>query len=227
MSAVVEVRHLEKVYATPAGAFRVLSDVNWQLEHGEFSAITGPSGCGKTTLLNLISLLDTPSRGDILIEGETVAPDAESTRIAFRKQKFGMIFQKFHLLPRRSALENVLFRARYLGATKISAELRERANAVMDQLGLGALKDRPARLLSGGEMQRVAIARALLVPPSLLVADEPTGNLDPASAGHVMEALAEVNRRGIAVLLVTHNHALLRHATSHYVFREGRLCRER
>lgn len=227
MSAVVEVRHLDKIYETPAGPVRVLHDINWQLERGEFCAVTGPSGCGKTTLLNMISLLDTPTRGDIIIEGEAVGPGAGSAPIALRKRKFGMIFQKFHLLPRRTALENVLFRARYLGAGKISAELIDQAVRVMDQLGLGSLRDRPARLLSGGEMQRVAIARALLIPPSLMVADEPTGNLDPASAEHVMDALAEAQRRGVAVLLVTHNHGLLRFASSHYAFREGRLCRER
>ncbi|MGA1192801.1 MAG: ABC transporter ATP-binding protein [Kiritimatiellia bacterium] len=226
MSPVVEVRNLEKVYETPGGAVRVLDSINWQLETGGFCAITGPSGCGKTTLLNLVSLLDIPTSGEILMEGESVANHAESMRIDLRKSKIGMIFQKFNLLPQRSALENVLFRARYLGAKKISGELRERAHVIMEQLGLTALRDRPARLLSGGEMQRVAIARALLVPPVLLVADEPTGNLDQAAASQVMEALAEVNRRGIAVLLVTHNHALLRYASSHYAFREGRLCRE-
>jgi putative ABC transport system ATP-binding protein len=224
MKAVAEVRDLHKTYVTPAGPVPVLHGVNWSVTGGDFCAITGPSGSGKTTLLNILTLLDTPSRGEVLIDGEPVGYGDEAARINVRKNKVGMIFQKFCLLPHRTALENVLFRARYLDAPRDS--LIERALHLMEQLGLAALRDREARLLSGGEMQRVAIARALLVPPALLVADEPTGNLDHAAATTVMDALAGIHHRGTPVVLVTHNRAWLPYATSHYACREGRLWRE-
>lgn len=225
MSAVVEVRGLEKTYATPAGPVPVLRGIDWSINPGEFCAITGPSGSGKTTLLNLVALLDTPDRGSFFFEGTDLLAAGESTRIHVRKHKIGMIFQKFCLLPHRTALENILFRGRYIEADRM--EMRGRGVAIMDELGLRHLEHREARLLSGGEMQRVAIARALLIPPALLVADEPTGNLDRESARSVMHALQEINRKGIAVLLVTHNRALLEFATSHYECREGRLWREK
>lgn len=223
MSPVIEVRDLHKTYTTPGGPVPVLRGVNWQLGAGDFCAITGPSGSGKTTLLNLISLLDQPTRGEIFIESVEVRHAEPSARIEARKKKIGMIFQKFCLLPDRTAFENVLFRARYV--ENPGREFHERAAQIMAQLGLSGIADRPARLLSGGEMQRVAIARALLVPPALLVADEPTGNLDRASAIAVMNALAAINAQGIAVLLVTHNTSLLDFAKTHYECRDGNLWR--
>ncbi len=221
MTPVIEVRDLHKTYLTPGGPVPVLRGVNWQLRAGEFCAITGPSGSGKTTLLNLISLLDQPTRGEIYVEGREVQHADEQARIEVRKHKIGMIFQKFCLLPHRTAWENVLFRARYI--EQPDETLADRARSIMDQLGLSGIADRAVRLLSGGEMQRVAIARALLIPPALLVADEPTGNLDRAAASAVMNALAGIHAQGIAVLLVTHNPSLLAYAGTHYECREGAL----
>lgn len=222
MTPVVETQHLGKTYATPAGPVPVLHDVNLTIGAGEFCAVTGPSGSGKTTLLNLLALLDQPTEGRLLVNGIAVEQAGEATRIDLRKRSIGMVFQKFCLLPHRDVLENVLFRARYLEVDR--AQMTEQAMVIMEKLGLARLARREARLLSGGEMQRVAIARALLVTPSLLVADEPTGNLDREAAATVMEALAAANRDGITVLLVTHNLSLLEYATTHYECREGRLC---
>lgn len=225
MSPVIEVRQLGKTYQTPAGPVPVLDGIDWSLARGEFCAVTGPSGSGKTTLLNVIALLDTPTRGDVFIEGMNVLTAGEAARIDVRKRKIGMIFQKFCLLPHRTVLENITFRARYLNEARDA--MHDRALDIMRELGLAPLQNREARLLSGGEMQRVAIARALLVAPSVLVADEPTGNLDRDAAQAVMQALSAIHQKGIAVLLVTHNRALLDFATTHYACREGRLWREK
>jgi len=225
MIPLIETFGAGKTYHTPAGPIPVLHDVDWVLPGGDFCAITGPSGSGKTTWLNLISFLDAPSTGEIRYNGSCVIPAGASGQIEIRKHRIGMIFQKFCLLPHRTALENVIFRARYCGLDL--GECVARARTLLDQFGLAHLADREARLLSGGEMQRVAIARALLVQPELLVADEPTGNLDRESAETVMRALSAIHESGIAVLLVTHNHALLPFARSHYECREGRLWREK
>jgi len=190
--------------------------VDLEIQAGEFCVITGPSGSGKTTLLNLAALLDVPTRGHLAFEGESIGPGDTRRAREIRRERIGMIFQQFHLLPHRSVLDNVRFRFRYL-----KDEARDRADAVLDELGLSAVKHQKARLLSGGEMQRVAIARALVHPPRLIVADEPTGNLDAATVADVMRAMAQLHGRGIAVLLVTHNPALLPYATRHLVCEDG------
>ncbi|HMO51820.1 MAG TPA: ABC transporter ATP-binding protein [Kiritimatiellia bacterium] len=221
MSAWVEGRNLAKTYRTPAGDVPVLREVDLHVPRGAFCAITGPSGSGKTTLLNLLALLDTPTGGSLSLGGVAVHDAPETVRGAFRKEKIGMVFQAFHLLPHRSVRDNIRFRARYAGGDPEA--WADRTEHLMQQFGLRDIADREARLLSGGEMQRVAIARALLVSPELLLADEPTGNLDRASAEVVLEALASVHRAGITVVLVTHNVALVQHATVHWECREGRL----
>lgn len=225
MIPLLETTGLGKTYETPAGPVPVLRGIDWQLNRGEFCAITGPSGSGKTTLLNLISFLDSPTAGSIHFNGVRINHADEREQIRVRKHLIGMIFQKFCLLPHRSALENVLFRARYAGADFEACMTR--ARSLLEEFGLAHLADREARLLSGGEMQRVAIARALLVKPELLVADEPTGNLDREASETVMRALSDIHASGIAVLLVTHNRSLLSFASSHYECREGRLWREK
>ncbi len=223
MSYAVELKAVTKTYRTPAGDVPVLNGVDATVPNQAFCAITGPSGSGKTTLLNLITLLDTPTSGEVILNGQPLRHLPEATRVHLRKTSIGMIFQKPCLLPHRSALDNVIFRARYLGGHP--GAWRERAEQIMDRLDLSSIAQRKARLLSGGEMQRVAIARALLVPPALIAADEPTGNLDRTAADAVMNALEAARREGIAVILVTHNHGLLHHATIHYECREGRLWR--
>ena len=217
----LEMRGVGKSFRVPVGEREVLRDVNFSLDAGDFAVITGPSGSGKSTLLNLAALLDTPSCGWLCFEGETIEPSCRRRARAIRKRKVGMIFQHFHLLPHRSVLENVAFRYRYLGPP--GADVRRRAAEVIGELGLDAVGHQPARLLSGGEMQRVAIARALVYPPRLVVADEPTGNLDRETAATVMEALQALHRKGIAVALVTHNLALLEYGTRHLVCDNGTL----
>lgn len=185
------------------GRKTTLCGVSLAIAPGEVIALLGPSGCGKTTLLHIAALLDVPDAGVRIFDGIDVANLGDSDVARLRRERIGMVFQRFHLLPHRSALENVAFRFRYTGVP--AREARERARAALDEVGLATVAQTPARLLSGGEMQRVAVARALALPPRLLLADEPTGNLDADAARHVMELLAACRSRGIAVLIATHN----------------------
>jgi putative ABC transport system ATP-binding protein len=220
-SPALEMKAVSKSFFTSAGRVDVLRRVDIVVEHGDFVAVTGPSGSGKSTLLNLAALLDRPTAGRVWLDGaDTSALDSDAA-CDMRKLKVGMIFQQFHLLPHRSVLENVMFRFRYTGHAPEAA--REAAEVALAKVGLSAIAKRAARLLSGGEMQRVAIARAIALRPALLVADEPTGNLDRASAEAVMEILRQMNDDGLAILLVTHNEGLLRYCGRHAVCREGSL----
>ena len=217
----LQLEHVDKSFGVPSGRVEILTDVCFDVPEGEFVVITGPSGSGKTTLLNIAALLDRPTRGRVLFDGTELAWQIPATVRNMRKQKVGMVFQNFHLLRHRSARDNVIFRCRYLGGRP--TDYVERASELLCELGLEKVMHQPARLLSGGEMQRVAIARAMMHEPRLLVADEPTGNLDKRSASVVMDALTRFHRRGTTVLLVTHNHALLPYATCHYECDAGTL----
>lgn len=207
MASVVEFRNVQKYFLAPHGRVDVLNGIDFSLNAGEFVGITGPSGSGKSTLLNLAALLDTPSRGSLAFDGMETNAMTDADLCEFRKSRVGMVFQKYCLLAQRSVLENVVFRYRYVPHDR--GEVEGKAFRILDLLGLGHIASRPARLLSGGEMQRVAIARAVVLEPRLLVADEPTGNLDGKTAQSVMECFAELNRKGLTVLLVTHNERLL------------------
>ncbi len=220
-AAALSMRGVWKTFDTPRGPLHVLRDLDFDIAPGAFVVITGPSGSGKSTFLNLASLLDTPSRGTIAFGGRIVSSLTEQELCAVRKERIGMVFQKFCLLTHRSALDNVAFRFRYLPSP--AREARRLAESALARVGLAGQADQAVRLMSGGEMQRVAIARAVARRPDLLVADEPTGNLDRASAESVMETFRALHADGIAILLVTHNESLLRYATRHLVCRDGRL----
>jgi putative ABC transport system ATP-binding protein len=218
---ILEFRAVSKHYALAAGGVQALHEVDLSLEQGEFAALTGPSGSGKTTLLMLATLLDRASAGCVRFDGQDVTALDEGALSALRARAVGVVFQNYHLLPGRSVLENVLFRFRYLDPQP--ADPRSIAMDALELVGLADLADRPARLLSGGEMQRVAIARAVAVAPRLLAADEPTGNLDSESATAVMDCLSRLNRLGTTVLMVTHNESLLGYAGRRLQCRHGRL----
>ena len=218
---VVELRKVERDFPSSAGAVRVLHAVDLAIRRGEFAVITGPSGSGKTTLLNIASLMEHPSEGCVLFDGEDVSAMSERQLSSIRKHRVGVVFQRFHLLTGRSVLDNVLFRFRYLEHRPRDA--RTLSLDALSVVGMSAVCSRPARVLSAGEMQRVAIARAVAQRPDLLVADEPTGNLDRATAEDVMRCFTELNRQGITILMVTHNEELLRYASRHFLCRDGRV----
>ncbi len=219
----LSLEQVRKEFRTAAGSVEVLRGVDLQLDAGDFGVITGPSGSGKTTLLMVAGLLMTPDSGRVELDGREVSSLDEHALAEIRKHGVGMVFQKFCLMPHRSALDNVQFRFRYMDTG--AQEARERSEEALARVGLADKAKQAARLLSAGEMQRVAIARALALPPKLLLADEPTGNLDPDSGARVMELFRELNRDGMSMLLVTHNPEWVTSDTVHWNMHEGHLTR--
>lgn len=215
----LKLENISKTYAGPRENQAVLRGVDLTIQAGDFIGVTGASGSGKTTLLNIISFLDEPSGGSLTLDGESVAWSDRDTLRRHRRDYVGMIFQNFNLLPRRTVLENVLFRYRYI--RRVPADVRERAEELLLRLNLAEFCDKSVRLLSGGEMQRVAVARALIHEPKLLVADEPTGNLDRESAENLLQLFGDLNREGLTILLVTHNVELLRFCNRHIEYVNG------
>ena len=206
-SSVLSLHSITRAYQSAGGRLEVLKNANLTLAAGEMVALIGPSGAGKTTLLQIAGLLDKPENGEITIDGVEAARASDAVRTGLRNRAIGFVYQFHHLLPELSARENVMMPL--LIAGKNPGVATTRANALLEKLGL---KDRAEHLpseMSGGEQQRVAIARALVHAPKLLLADEPTGNLDPATAAVVFKLFCDAARdQGSAVLLVTHNHEL-------------------
>jgi putative ABC transport system ATP-binding protein len=217
--AVIRVVGLGKSYVTEAGLFPALKGVDLTIERGEFVAIMGPSGSGKSTFMNLLGCLDTPTAGDYFLVGRNVAhlPGDELARL--RNRTIGFVFQGFNLLPRMTLEDNVALPLVY---SHIEREpRREQARAMLARVGLdGYAKSLPARI-SGGQQQRVAIARALINAPSLILADEPTGNLDSHTSEEIMALFRELNDEGITIVLVTHEHDIAAHAKREVRFLDG------
>jgi len=212
---------VNKSFPASHGRVDVLHSVTLSLNKGEFAILTGPSGSGKSTFLHLAALLDMPTSGELYFEKQDITSLWDDELCDLRKNSIGIVFQKYYLLPHRSVFENILFRFRYLDYS--SSDARKRASEALEMMHLDAIADRPARLLSGGEMQRVAIARAIALTPKLLIADEPTGNLDSSSANAVMDYLYMLNQAGITILMATHNESFLKYCSRHLVCRDGRI----
>ncbi len=219
---VLDVRDLRKSYDSAGEKLVILDNVNFTIQRGEMVALVGPSGAGKSTLLAQIGLLDTPDSGAILVNGADVGGLNDRRKTAVRSQSIGFVYQFHHLLPEFSALENVIIPQIIAGETRKDAT--ERALRYLERLGLSERADhRPARL-SGGEQQRVAIARALANRPSLLLADEPTGNLDPQTAAQVFKLLTGiVEKTGVAALIATHNMDLAAKMDRVLILKDGKI----
>jgi putative ABC transport system ATP-binding protein len=201
-TTMIAVRDVSKQYPRGAGeTVHALRDVTFSIEAGEFVTIRGASGSGKSSLLNILGCLDTPSTGTYALAGEDVSRYSDAQRSRVRCHRIGFVFQSFNLLPRTTALENVEIPMVYSGAHVD----RDKARAILTRVGLASRVDHYATELSGGEQQRVAIARALMNDPPLLLADEPTGNLDTASGDAIMSLLADLHRDGRTIVLVTHD----------------------
>ena len=218
---ILQLHDVNKSFWASHGSVDVLHSVNLSLAKGEFAIVTGPSGSGKSTFLHLAALLDVPSSGELFFEEQETASLQDDELCDLRKNSIGIVFQKYYLLPHRSVFENILFRFRYLDYS--SSDARKRASEALEMMHLDAIADRPARLLSGGEMQRVAIARAVALTPKLLIADEPTGNLDSSSANAVMDYLGMLNQAGITILMATHNESFLKYCSRHLICNDGRI----
>ncbi|MBL8717754.1 MAG: ABC transporter ATP-binding protein [Myxococcales bacterium] len=216
----VELRGVEKDYVSAAGVVHAMRRVDLAIEPGEFVAVVGTSGSGKSTMMNVLGCLDRPTRGEYWLSGLEVGSRGNDARALVRNRLIGFIFQGFNLLPRTSALENVELPLQYRGVGTF--ERRRRARAALAKVGLGHRMHHAPNELSGGQQQRVAIARALVTEPPLLLADEPTGNLDTRTSDEVMALLQELNReQGITIALVTHEHDIAACADRVITMRDG------
>jgi putative ABC transport system ATP-binding protein len=221
----LSLRGLTKVYGQGDTAFNALAGVDLDIHAGEFVAIMGPSGSGKSTAMNMLGLLDTPSAGEYLFKGVPVQGLGRDERALIRRQFFGFVFQGFHLLARTSALENVELPLIYRGLP--ASERRAQALKALADVGLTGWEHRTPGELSGGQQQRVAIARAMVTRPQVLLADEPTGNLDTRRSHEIMELIQRLNReQGITVLMVTHESDIAAYAQRTVRFVDGRIDKE-
>jgi lipoprotein-releasing system ATP-binding protein len=222
MSSLLRAENLGKEYPLPKGVLQVFRGVNFEIEAGDVVAIMGISGVGKTTLLNLLGALDRPSEGTVYLEGEDLFARNESELARVRNRKIGFVFQFFHLLPEFTALENVSLPLMIGGLERKKA--LEKGASILAEVGLGDKADCLPAQLSGGEQQRIAVARALVNEPKLLLADEPTGNLDWKTGEHMLNLLMDLHRRrGLSSVLVTHNDKVAQYCRKRYVMERGEL----
>jgi putative ABC transport system ATP-binding protein len=219
---------LKKSYVVGDVTVHALRGVNLEIDKGTFLAVVGASGSGKSTFMNITGLLDRPTSGAYVLEGEDVSGFDRDRRAQLRNRKIGFVFQNFNLLPRTSALENVELPMLYSPDAPASAQRHAKATSLLAMVGLGERTHHTPSQLSGGQQQRVAIARALVNDPEILLADEPTGNLDTRTSVEVMEVLQRLNReKGITIILITHEHDIAEYAQREVTFRDGRVVSDR
>lgn len=223
-TSVIIVDHLYKDYQTAAGPFPVLKDVNLRIDNGDYVAIMGPSGSGKSTFMNILGCLDKPSKGHYVLDGHSVATMADNAVAGVRNKTIGFVFQGFNLLSRSNLLDNVALPLVYSGIDK--AERHQRAKVLLEKVGLGNhIHSRPNQI-SGGQQQRVAIARALVNNPRLILADEPTGNLDSVTSKEIMALFEDLNNEGITIVLVTHEMDIAEQAKRQVRFLDGKIVQD-
>ena len=222
---VIQLRDLSREYQMGSELIRALQGVTLVIRRNEYVAIMGPSGSGKSTLMNLLGCLDTPTGGEYWLNGQEVSRLSDDALARVRNREIGFVFQTFNLLPRATALQNVELPMVYAGAS--SRDRRERAAEALRRVGLGERMDHRPNELSGGQRQRVAIARALVNRPSILLADEPTGNLDSATSEEIMRVFSQLQAQGQTVILVTHEADIAAHAERVITLRDGRVESDR
>lgn len=222
---VLEISHVSKIYKMDGVTFQALYDVSLSIKQGEFVSIMGPSGSGKSTLMHIIGFLDQPSSGSVKLNGKEIAKTGEAELAKIRNQNIGFVFQQFNLLRKTSALANVELPLIYAGMTK--GERRRLAQKELEAVGLGEkLRNLPSQL-SGGQQQRVAIARALVTDPDIILADEPTGNLDSKSGQEIMDILKKLNQRGKTIILVTHEADIAGYAKRKIRLADGKIVKSK
>ncbi len=215
----IETQNLTKEYEVGSQKVKALNGINLSVDKGEFISIMGPSGSGKTTLMNIIGCLDTPTNGTYHLNGRSVSDLTEDELANIRNEEIGFVFQSFHLLARNSAIDNVMLPLKYAGASK--NEAIKRSNEALEQVGLSDRSKHTPAELSGGQQQRVAIARALVNNPSILFADEPTGNLDSKTGTDVMNIFKELNNNGQTIILITHEDTIAKESNRIITIMDG------
>ncbi|WP_110953863.1 ABC transporter ATP-binding protein [Anaerosinus massiliensis] len=220
----IRLSDVKKIYNVGDSTVAALAGIDLHIKKGQFAAIMGPSGSGKSTLMNILGCLDRPTTGSYILDGEEVAQLSDDKLAITRNKKIGFVFQNFNLLSRISALENVALPLIYAGVNK--KERTERAAALLESVGLGERKDHLPNELSGGQRQRVAIARALVNDPRILMADEPTGNLDTKSSIEIMGLFGQLHKEGKTIILVTHEPDIAEYAQRQLMVRDGKLVRD-
>ncbi len=224
-SSLIQLQGIKKVFYTDEVETHALSDVHLEIKKGEYVAISGPSGCGKTTLLSILGLLDTPSEGQYVLDDRAVANLSAAERARVRNRQIGFIFQAFNLIGDLTVYENVELPLTYRGLS--ATERKQRVQQALEKVGMShRIKHYPAQL-SGGQQQRVAVARAVAGDPAILLADEPTGNLDSSNGEAVMELLRELHRSGATICMVTHDPRYAAHADRSIDLFDGRVVEER
>jgi len=226
MAAVIQLDAVSKVYQSGDVEVHAVRAVSLGIESGEFVAIMGASGSGKSTMMNILGCLDRPTSGRYLLDGTDVSDLGRDALADIRNQKIGFVFQGFNLLSRTSALENVELPMMYARHPLPAKEQRERALRALEMVGLAGRADHTPNQLSGGQQQRVAIARGLVNQPALLLADEPTGNLDSRTSVEIMDAFQELNDRGITIAMVTHEHDIAAYTRRNIVMRDGVIVKD-
>jgi len=221
----IEIAGLYKDYDTPAGVFPVLKDVNLTIDDGEYVAIMGPSGSGKSTFMNILGCLDRPTKGEYMLDGHSVKSLSSNELAKLRNKTIGFVFQGFNLLARSTLVENVSLPLVYAEDQK---ELRTKiAKNILERMGLGNYFDSKPNQISGGQQQRVAIARALVNQPRIILADEPTGNLDSKTSDEIMKIFDELNQIGNTIIIVTHENDIADHAGRQVRFLDGKIVEDR
>lgn len=221
---IIHLEHIQKSYYIGAEKVSVLRDIQLSVHQGEFISIMGPSGAGKSTLMNILGCLDRPTEGSYVLDGSEVSNLDDNQLAVIRNQKIGFVFQSFNLLPRLSALDNVILPMIYGNVDK--SERKARAEKMLASVGLGDRIDYMPSEMSGGQRQRVAIARALVNHPAIIMADEPTGNLDSKSTSEVMEIFTGLHESGKTIILVTHELDVANFATRHVILSDGYISRD-
>ena len=222
----LKLTNVSKVYQVGDEEVRALDKVSLEIKKGEFVAIIGASGSGKSTLLHVLGALDRPSGGKITWQGKRLNKMSDKALVSFRNRQIGFVFQQFHLLPRTSVLENTLLPTMYLPSEENNRDHSQRAKKILEELSLSDRLDHTPGQLSGGQQQRVAIARALINNPKIILADEPTGNLDSKSGDQILKILEDLNKKGLTVIVVTHDTDIAKKAKRQIIIKDGKIIKD-